>query len=87
MASSPQDPEVGLSLRLERRSGRLSIRRVRWRSDWTPVSFIVLLLAVLLLLSMFLPRNGAVERIKEAAQNDNRGGAEYPSVVGALTEP
>jgi hypothetical protein len=47
----------------------------------------VLLMAVLLLLSVFVPRNEAVERIKEVAQNDNRGGAEHPSVVGVLAEP
>lgn len=87
MASSPQDPHVGHSLWLQRRSGRRPTRRVRWRSDWMPVGFVVLLLALLLLLSVFLPTNEAVERVKQVTRDDNTGGAEHTRVVGALSEP
>jgi hypothetical protein len=87
MASSSQDPQVGHSLWLQRRSGRQTVRRTRWRSDWTPVGLVVWLLVLLILLSMFLPANEAVERVKQSAQEDNNGGAQHPPVVGVLADP
>jgi hypothetical protein len=86
MASSPKNPQVGHSLWLQRRSGGPSARRVCWRSNWTPVGLVVLLLALLVLLSLLLPVN-EVERLKHAAQDDNTSNTKYPSVVGVLSEP
>jgi hypothetical protein len=60
-------------------------RRVRWRSDWTPVGSVVLLVALLIALSLFLPTNKAVERVKQAAQADKTD--QLPPVVGVLAEP
>jgi hypothetical protein len=85
MASSQQDPQAGHSLWLQRRSGLLPVRRVRWRSDWTPVGSVVLLVALLIALSLFLPTNKAVERVKQAAQADKTD--QLPPVVGVLAEP
>ena len=53
MAPLPQDPQVGHSLWLQRRSTRRAVRRVQWRSDWTPVGLVLLLLGLLVLLSVF----------------------------------
>ena len=86
MASLPQDPQVGHSLWLQRRSTRRAVRRAQWRSDWTAVGFMLLLLGLLVLLSVFLPANEAVERVKQAAQ-DNRSGSQDLPVVGVLAEP
>jgi hypothetical protein len=85
MASLPQDPQVGHSLWLQRRSTRRAVRRVQWRSDWTAVGLVLLLLGLLVLLSVFLPTNEAVERVKQAAQ-DKRSGAQDLPVVGVLAE-
>jgi di/tricarboxylate transporter len=86
MASSSQDPQVYHSLWLQRRSTRRAVRRAQWRSDWTPVGLLLLLLGLLLLLSVFLPSHEAVEKMKQAAQ-DERGGSQRLPVVGVLTEP
>jgi hypothetical protein len=48
---------------------------------------VVWLLVLLILLSMFLPANEAVERVKQSAQEDNNGGAQHPPVVGVLADP
>jgi hypothetical protein len=85
MASSQQHPQAGHSLWLQRRSGLRPVRRVRWRSDWTPVGLIVLLVALLIALSLFLPGNKAVERVEQAAQADHT--IQLPPVVGVLAEP
>jgi di/tricarboxylate transporter len=86
MASLPQDPEVGHSLWLQRRSTRRTVRRAQWRSDWTPVWLVLLLLGLLVLLSVFRPTNEAVERVKEAIHDDRSGSQDLP-VVGVLAEP
>jgi len=86
MASLPQDPQVGRSLWLQRRSSRRTVRRVQWRNDWTPLGLVLLLLGLLVLLSVFLPANEAVERVKQAAQDDRSGSQDLP-VVGVLAEP
>jgi len=86
MASLPQDPQVAHSLWLQRRSTRRAVRRAQWRSDWTAVGLILLLLGLLVLLSVFLPTNEAVERVKQAA-HDNRSGSQDLPVVGVLAEP
>ena len=87
MASSPQDPQVGHSLWLQRRFGRLGVREVCWRSDWTPVGLVVLLLGLLLLLSLFWPRHEVVDRVEQAAQDGAVVGIEHPPVIGVLAEP
>ena len=86
MASLPQDPEVGHSLWLQRRSTRRTVRRAQWRSDWTPVGLVLLLLGLLVLLSVFRPTNEAVERVKQATHDDRSGSQDLP-VVGVLAEP
>jgi hypothetical protein len=87
MIFSPQDPQLAHSLWLQRRSTQRAARRVQWRSDRTPVSFILLLLGLLILLSIFLPTNGVVHQLKQAAKHDPSGGPQERSVVGVLTEP
>lgn len=87
MASLPQDPHGGSSLWLQGRFRRPAARKARWRSDWTPAGLVVLLLALFILLSVFLPRNEAIERVKHAAQNENKGGAQHPPEVVILAEP
>jgi di/tricarboxylate transporter len=84
MASSPHDPQMAHSLWLQRRSTRRSVRRAQWRSDWTPVGLLVLLLGLLILLSVFLPSNEAVQRVKQADQSE-QSGRQLP-VVGVLSE-
>jgi len=85
MASLPEDPEVAHSLWLQRRSTRRAVRRVQWRSDWTPVGLVLLLLGLLVLLSVFRPSNEAIEQVKQAAQDDGRGSLDL-RVVGVLAE-
>ena len=84
MTSLPEDPQVGHSLWLQRRSTRRAVRRVQWRSDWTPVGLALLLLGLLVLLSVFRPTNEAVERVKQTVQDE--GSQDLP-VVGVLAEP
>ena len=89
MASSPQDPQMAHSLWLQRRSTRLAARRVQrvqWRSDWTPVGLLLLLLGVLVLLTVFLSPHQMDDGVKQAARGE-RGGSEQLPVVGVLTEP
>ena len=85
MASLPQDPQIGHSLWLQRRSTRRSVRLVQWRSDWTPVGLALLLLGLLVLLSVFRPMGETVERIKQATQEDRSGSQDLPVMV--LAEP
>lgn len=84
MAPLPQNPQVGHSLWLQRRSTRRGVRRVQWRSDWTPVGLVLLLLGLLVLLSVFRPSNEAIEQVKQA--DDGRGSQDL-RVVGVLAEP
>jgi len=86
MASLPEDPEVAHSLWLQRRSTRRAVRRVQWRSDWTPVGVALLLLGLLVLLSVFRPSHEAIERVKQTVQDDRSGSQDLP-VVGVLAEP
>src|SRR4029453_393482 len=72
VAPLPQDPQVGHSLWLQRRSTRRGVRRVQWRSDWTPGGLVLLLVGLLVLLSVFRPSNEAIEQVKQAAQDDGR---------------
>ncbi|HKY72403.1 MAG TPA: hypothetical protein VJL88_10835 [Nitrospira sp.] len=86
MASTPLDPQVGHSLWLQRRSRRRVIRRRQWRSDWAPIGLLFVLLGLLLLLSLLLPSNDAVEKVRQAAEQD-KGDLQPPPVVGVLTKP
>ena len=89
MASSPQDPQMAHSLWLQKRSTRRAARRVQrvqWRSDWTPVGLLLLLLGVLVLLTVFLSPHQMDDGVKQDAR-DERGGSEQLPVVGVLTEP
>ena len=86
MASLPEDPEVAHSLWLQRRSTRRAVRRVQWRSDWTPVGLALLLLGLLVLLSVFRPSHEAIERVKQTVHDDRSGSQDLP-VVGVLAEP
>jgi hypothetical protein len=86
MASSRHDPQVGHSLWLQRRSARQAVRRVHWRSDWTPFGLLLLLAGALIVLAVFLPSNDAVEKAKQAARDERVGSEQLPR-VGILTEP
>lgn len=86
MASTPVDPQIGHSLWLQRRSSRRAIRRREWRSDWTPIGLLFALLSLLLLLSLLIPSNDAVERVRQATEQD-RGDLQPPPVVGVVTQP
>ncbi len=86
MTSLPEDPQVGHSLWLQRRSTRRAVRWVQWRSDWTPLGLALVLLGLLVLLSVFRPTNEAVERVKQTVQDD-RSGSQDPPVVGVLAQP
>ena len=85
MSSSLHDPQMAHSLWLQRRSSRRRGRRTEWRSDWTPVGLLLMLLGLLLLLALFLPSNDAVEKVKQAAQ-DQQSGSQKTSIAGVLTE-
>jgi hypothetical protein len=54
---------------LQRRSAGRRACRVRWRSDWAPLGMLLVLIGILMLLSVFMPSNEAVERAKEVAHN------------------
>ena len=76
---------MGHSLWLQRRSTRRSGRRVEWRSDWTPLGLLVALLGLLVLLSVLLPSNEAVQKIEQAAES-KQSDSQSP-VVGVLRQP
>jgi hypothetical protein len=84
--AAPLDPQVGHSLWLQRRSTRRVTRRRQWRSDWTPIGLLFVVLGLLLLLSLLVPSNNAVESVRQAAQQDS-GDLQPPPVVGVLTQP
>ncbi len=86
MASPLQGPQIGHSLWLQNRSSRRVAQRTGWRSDLTPIGLVLLLLGLLILLSVFLPGNEAVERVKQLA-GDEKGASQHSAVVGVLAEP
>ena len=86
MSTFPQDPQIGHSLWLQRRSTRQVVERAQWRGDWSPIGLLVLLVGLIILLSVFLPTNDAVERANQAVKDERAGGQQLP-VVGVLTEP
>ena len=85
MASSLHDPHMAHSLWLQRRSSRRGARRALWRSDWTPLGVVMILLGLLMLLALFVPSNEAVEKAKQAAK-DQRTGSQEASMVGVAIE-
>jgi hypothetical protein len=85
MASSLHDPQRAHSLWLQRRSSRRAPQCAQWRSDWTPLGLLLLLLGLLILLAFFLPNQETVEKVKQAALSEQR--ASQFTVVGGLTEP
>jgi len=86
MAPSSTDPMLAHSLWLQRRSARRRARRARWRSDWTPLGMLLLLISFLILILLFMPSNDGVERAKETVHNAI-GQQQQPPIVGALAEP
>ena len=86
MASSSQNPQMAHPLWLQRRSARRCIRRTQWRSDWAPFGLVLLLLGLLIILSVILSSEKAVERMKQADQGENNGSTKLP-VVGVLAKP
>src|SRR5687767_4474081 len=86
VAASSTDRMFGHSLWLQRRSAGRRACRVRWRSDWAPLGMLLVLIGILMLLSVFIPSNEAVERVKEAAHNAVNQ-QQQASMVGALVEP
>ena len=85
MASSLNDPELAHSLWLQVRSTRRKSCRTQWRSDWTPIWILLLLMSILTFFSVIMPSNDAIEKAKEADQIGTEG--RQPPVVGALAEP
>ena len=71
MASSLHDPQRAHSLWLQRRSSRRAPQCTQWRSDWTPLGLLLLLLGLLILLAFFLPSQEAVEKVKQAARGEH----------------
>jgi hypothetical protein len=80
------DPMFARALWLQRRSARLRARPTRWRSDWAPLGMLLLLMGILILFSVLLPNNDAIERAKEAAHSATVGQQQQPPMVGALAE-
>lgn len=68
MAFSPTDPVSAHSLWLQLRSTKRKYRRPRWRSDWTPLWVLLLLLSILALSYVIMPSNDAIERADQGAQ-------------------
>ncbi len=88
MGPSSTDPVLGHSLWLQRRrSAPLRACRVRWRSDWGPLGMLLLLIGILILFSVFMSSNDAIERAKEAVGSAMVGQQQQPPMVGALAEP
>jgi hypothetical protein len=69
MALSPTDPASARSLWLQLRNTKLK-RRLPWRSDWTPVLILLLILSVIGIFYVMMPSNDAVERAEQAAQEE-----------------
>ena len=86
VAASSTDRMLAHSLWLQRRSAGRRACRVRWRSDWAPLGMLLVLIGILMLLSVFMPSNEAVEGAKEAAHNAVNQQQQAP-MVGALVEP
>lgn len=86
MASSSTDPMLAHSQWLQRRSARRRVRQARWRSDWAPLVMLIVLIGIVILCSVFIPYNDAVERAKEPMHNAV-GQQPQPPMVGALAQP
>jgi heme/copper-type cytochrome/quinol oxidase subunit 2 len=86
MSTFPQDPQIGQSLWLQRRSTRHAAHGTQWRGDWSPIALLVLLVSVVILFFVFLPSNDAVEKAKQTARDEGGGGQELP-VVGVSSQP
>jgi hypothetical protein len=84
MASLSDDPQLARSLWLQLRSSRPKARRPPWRSDWMPVGILLLLMGILIIYSVLMPPDEAVERAK---QGGNETVGQQSPVVGALAQP
>ena len=70
--------------RLHLTSTRHQTHRTQWRSDWTPIWIVLLLMSILAVFSLLFPPIDSFERAEQATQN---GKSEQLPVVGALAEP
>ena len=85
MAFSPTDPVSAHSLWLQLRSSKRKHRLPRWRSDWIPVWFPMLLFTILALVYMMMPSNDAIEKLEHATQKERV--LQGSPLLGALTGP
>ena len=65
-------------------STRHQDHRTRWRSNWTPIWIVLLLMSILAVFSLLFPPIDSLERVEQAVQNGKR---EQPPVFGAVMEP
>ncbi len=85
MAFSPTDPVLAHSLWLQLRSTRRRPRQSQWRSDWTPLWVVLLLISILAVFSMLLPPIDALERAERTVRD---GASDQQSLVlGASVNP
>lgn len=63
---------------------RHQTHRTRWRSDWTPIWTVLLLMSMLAVFSLLFPPIDSLKQGEHAAQN---GKSEQHPVFGALAEP
>jgi len=85
MAFSPTDSVSAHSLWLQLLSSKRKHRRPRWRSDWIPVWFPMLLFTILALVYVMMQSNEAFEKVEHAAQKERV--LEAHPLLGALTAP
>ena len=82
MAFSPTDPVLAHSLLLQLRS---TPHQSQWRSDWTPLWVVLLLISILAVFSMLLPPIDALERAERTVRD---GASDQQSLVlGASVNP
>jgi len=65
-------------------STRHQTHRTRWRSDWTPIWIVLLLMSILAVFSLLFPPIHSLEQAEQATQN---GKSEQQLVFGALAVP
>ena len=65
-------------------STRHQTHRTPWRSDWTPIWIVLLLMSILAVFSLLFPPIDSLEQAEQATQN---GKSEQQLVFGALVVP
>ena len=65
-------------------STRHQTHRTPWRSDWTPIWIVLLLMSILAVFALMFP---PIDSFEQAEQRTQKGKSEPLPVVGALAEP